>query len=137
MKVVTDLNILHRKSKSIFLKEGEPYYNAIIQFLKNTNAAGIAAVQLNLPVRVFGTKFLNNIKCYINPLLLKKHDEYEVVEGCLSIPNKEFKVKRHYYITVEDNLHGEQILEGVEAQIWQHEFDHLKGILISDIGKEV
>ncbi|MDD5147462.1 MAG: peptide deformylase [Candidatus Daviesbacteria bacterium] len=73
----------------------------------------------------------------INPKILSygKHTR-TYFEGCLSIPNTWGQVKRHTNIKVYyQNSDGEQVtrtLKGIPAWIFQHETDHLNGILFSD-----
>ena len=76
-------------------------------------------------------------KYYINPeILIFGGKEFEnEKEGCLSL-DKRYNTKRFDKITVTDERNGKQILLGNEAVIFQHEFDHINGILISDKQKE-
>lgn len=61
------------------------------------------------------------------------------IEGCLSIPKKVMYVSRFQQIKVSyQNVVGEpleRILEGYEARLFQHEYDHLQGKLIIDYGE--
>ena len=63
------------------------------------------------------------------------------IESCLSIPNKYYRIKRkkRIHITYLDKYGREQTgsFYDQEARVIQHEMDHLKGILIADIGKEI
>ena len=68
-----------------------------------------------------------------NPVLLKKDTPYETEEGCLSLVGVR-KTTRYKNIEVEyfdKNWNKKRIrLSGWEAQICQHELDHLEGIII-------
>jgi peptide deformylase len=71
----------------------------------------------------------------INPEILSHSSESEIgVEGCLSIPNKRFNIKRFTGIKVRfQDLQGRfhhQGFSGFEARIFQHELDHLHGITL-------
>ncbi len=73
----------------------------------------------------------------INPKITKKSEEMEECEeGCLSVPNQFAKVTRPAAITVEyqdrDGNHVTKDIEGFLAVVFQHEIDHLDGILYID-----
>ena len=69
----------------------------------------------------------------INPVIIEKSEGYETEEGCLSLPGVR-KTIRYNKITVKylDKAFKEHIqtFSGYIAQIIQHEYDHLEGILI-------
>jgi peptide deformylase len=100
-------------------------------------AVGIAGCQVGLKDHVFCAVIGSKWRFFANAVVIRKSwfksKEYE---GCLSLPNKEYLVKRHNNITIKyQNTHGETITEkftGLEARIIQHELDHLNGILVCD-----
>jgi len=72
-----------------------------------------------------------------NPRIIARSDETEEgYEGCLSIPGVGGMVRRNRWIKVEYvNTKGETVIEeaeGYNAVLWQHELDHLDGILYTD-----
>jgi peptide deformylase len=74
---------------------------------------------------------------YVNPLIIdvsKKTSKGR--EGCLSLPGVELLVPRHNTCQIEyQDLKGEghyASSTGLLARVWQHEVDHLNGILIKD-----
>jgi len=74
---------------------------------------------------------------FINPRITKKSKETEIgEEGCLSFPGLFLKIKRRKAVEIEAlNENGEKIqvrAEGLPARIFQHEIDHLDGILFID-----
>ena len=74
---------------------------------------------------------------FINPRITKKSKETEIgEEGCLSFPGLFLKIKRAKVLEIEAlNENGEKIqvrAEGLPARIFQHEIDHLDGILFID-----
>lgn len=78
----------------------------------------------------------------INPeIVTKSADMVDGVEGCLSIPGYAGTVKRHQAITVKAlNRQGRPIkikAQGWLARIFQHEIDHLDGVLFIDRASEV
>jgi len=73
----------------------------------------------------------------INPKIIKKSREKSVLEeGCLSFPNIFLTIKRAKRVEVRAlNIEGKEIVlkgEGIMAHIFQHEIDHLDGILFFD-----
>ena len=74
---------------------------------------------------------------FINPKIIKKSRETIIEEeGCLSFPGLFLKVKRAKEVEIEAlNENGEKIhfkVEGLAARVFQHEIDHLDGILFID-----
>ncbi|WP_459894365.1 peptide deformylase [Hydrogenobaculum acidophilum] len=72
----------------------------------------------------------------INPTIIKAEDSIIFREGCLSIPEYTANIQRYKYITIKalDEKENEIILdlEGPEAVLFQHELDHLNGVLFLD-----
>jgi peptide deformylase len=78
----------------------------------------------------------------INPEIIKaSHEMVEGVEACLSIPRYFGKVDRHVSVTVRgQDRHGKEIrIKAFDwlARVFQHEIDHLDGILYIDRAKDV
>jgi peptide deformylase len=74
---------------------------------------------------------------FINPELFEPSRVGESAEeGCLSLPGIKGQVRRPVSIGIRaldlDGVPFERTAEGLEARIWQHEFDHLNGVLIID-----
>ncbi len=104
---------------------------------KDPEGVGLATTQVGLTDRYFVAKFGEDFIFVINPKILtfsKKTKLY--FEGCLSTPDIWGEVKRHLSIKVSYlNEQGQPItksLSGVLAWIFQHEVDHLDGILFQD-----
>ena len=77
-----------------------------------------------------------NLTVLVNPEILSCQGEEAAEEGCLSLPERTGKVKRAYSLKIRGlNLKGE-VLEmeytGLSARIFQHEIDHLDGVLFID-----
>jgi peptide deformylase len=70
----------------------------------------------------------------LNPEMIKKLDEYETEESCLSLLGGPRKTKRYRQIRVRyltlDMKEREKTFTGFTAQIIQHEVDHCNGVLI-------
>jgi peptide deformylase len=76
----------------------------------------------------------------INPVILSASGEYEMEEGCISVPDIFAKVKRFnqikYIYTDISGVEHEEEAEGFRAVVIQHEHDHLNGVLFIDkLGK--
>ncbi|MBU6231971.1 MAG: peptide deformylase [Patescibacteria group bacterium] len=79
---------------------------------------------------------------FINPEIVRtSREKKDVEEGCLSVRWLYGKVKRSVRVTLkalnEKGEHVERGASGLLAQIFQHEVDHLNGILFIDKAKEV
>ncbi len=146
---------LRKKSKPV--KEVDKKVKVLIKDLKDTlkvqvdpEGVGLAAPQIGKNVCVFAIKPQGKIEIVINPKILsvsklpktpkssnapRKKDK-KIMEGCLSLP--------HYYGPIEKpmrikirylNEDGKKVVrqyKGFDAQIVQHELDHLEGILFID-----
>ena len=139
MKIKTDKNFLHKECKPIEKNEvGFLVQKMFLEMKKRENSCyGIALNQLGILKKGFVINHNGIFKYYINPeILIFGGKEFEnEKEGCLSL-DKRYNTKRFDKITVTDERNGKQILLGNEAVIFQHEFDHINGILISDKQKE-
>jgi peptide deformylase len=106
--------------------------------LKETGGVGMAAPQIGITRRVFIVNVDNKIHVFINPEIEVLDDQkIRSDEGCLSIYSiKDFNVKRFSKVKVRaKNLKWkdvEVVAEGLLARIFQHEIDHLNGVLFMD-----
>jgi len=107
---------------------------------------GIAAPQVGILKNIIWVQRFDKeeypFECYINPVI-KSYSKLtqDCVEGCLSIPERSDTTKtRSYAIMLEydklDNSHHIEMIEDFTAVIFQHEIDHLNGILYLDHLKE-
>jgi len=101
--------------------------------------AGLAAVQVGKPLRLFVAKNLHSGEffAYLNPKLELLGEATDLhTESCLSIPGVITEVSRHKRIRLSFfDRYGNQKAEkfdGFEARIIQHEYDHLEGILFTE-----
>ena len=107
--------------------------------MKTNNGIGLAAPQIGISKRLI-TVYLNE-KDYqvINPKINWQQGTSQNVEGCLSIPNKLYEVNRAEEVVIEGFTHDEKeislLINGLLARVFQHEIDHLNGILINSVGK--
>ncbi|ODN31227.1 peptide deformylase [Fervidobacterium thailandense] len=114
---------------------------AILEEFKITmyeqDGVGLAAPQVGISLRFFGMDDGSGFKMVVNPVILERSEEKILgEEGCLSIPGVFANIERHSWIRVRyQDEHGnfhEELLEGYAARIFQHEFDHLDGVLFID-----
>lgn len=116
-------------------EETEKLVYEMIILMQKHDGIGLAAPQVGVAERLFviGHKDTGFVVC-INPILYEVEgaEDESFLEGCLSFPHLEMKVKRKNRIICEfTNLKGERKLSefsGVWAQAIQHEYDHLEGI---------
>lgn len=106
---------------------------------------GLAAPQVNESIRLFVMKkgFFSPLTVVINPKIeyLEAEGQKMSSEGCLSIPGKQYRVERYKkihlsYFDRKGEFHSKEI-NGFEAIISQHEYDHLNGVLIVDLIQEL
>lgn len=98
---------------------------------------GLAAPQVGLLKRIIVVQSIQGPQVFFNPKIIKKSRETIIEEeGCLSFPGLFLKIKRAKEVVISSlNEKGEKIslkTEGLSARIFQHEIDHLDGILIID-----
>ena len=102
-----------------------------------SDGVGLAAPQVGMPYKFFVMDDGEGKKAVINPKIISFSDEkITFEEGCLSIPEIFAEIERPKTIKVEYyNENGEKIeqeLTDYKARIFQHENDHLDGILFTD-----
>lgn len=93
---------------------------------------GLAAPQCNLGLRMFVMRHQDDIIACVNPTISQSDEPILCSEGCLSFPGLTLKIRRAnkivgQYFTINGEIVTETF-EGVEAQCFQHELDHLDGI---------
>lgn len=100
------------------------------------NGAGLAAPQIGILKRLVVIDMGEGLIKLINPEIIEAEGVQEVTEGCLSIPGKWGKLKRHATVKVKAlNEYGEEIIitgNGDFAKCLCHEIDHLNGVLFID-----
>ena len=97
---------------------------------------GLAAPQVGVCVRLFIMDAGEGLRAYVNPRLSDPDGSCEADEGCLSLPDIRTPVLRSERLRIEaTSPTGEPIdetAEGFATRVWQHETDHLDGVLILD-----
>lgn len=118
----------------------------MVETMKAAPGVGLAAPQIGVPLRLFvyewteGDKHFSgtaiNPELWITPTPIGEPDEEAEAEGCLSIPGERFPLRRAPRAILRavdlDREPFEIVAEGWLARIFQHEFDHLDGVLYAD-----
>jgi len=95
---------------------------------------GLAAPQIGILSQIIIVGFENTLKALINPEIVEGEGESILEEGCLSLPTLEVPVKRMERVFIRGwDLNGKEVnlkLIGFPGRVYQHEIDHLHGILI-------
>lgn len=144
--------LLRERSRDITRDElASPEMQQLIDDLIDTmhaaNGAGIAAPQVGELVRIATVEVTENprypykpripLTIVVNPIIEPLDDELvEVNEGCLSVPNMRGNVMRNVNVNVRwwdrDGVEHDEIRRGLTAGTFQHECDHLDGLLFLD-----
>ena len=101
-----------------------------------SQGVGLAAPQIGVSLRMVVVDIGDGLQMLINPEITKREGEQTGVEGCLSLPDLHADVTRAQYITIRaTNTKGKKVVLHAEdflARAFQHELDHLDGILFID-----
>lgn len=118
----------------------------LIETMRHTNGAGLAATQIDERLRIAVMEVGDNprypykpripLTVAINPVVEPLDDEMvDINEGCLSVPLRGV-VPRHVNVRVRyldrDGVAHDEVQRGLTAGTWQHECDHLDGVLFID-----
>ncbi|PIH04018.1 peptide deformylase [Clostridium combesii] len=138
-----DDEILRKESKVVEIVDDKirQILNDMADTMYNTeNGGGLAAPQVGILKRLVVIDMGQGLIKLVNPKIIKQEGTQEVIEGCLSIPNKFGKLIRPAKVTVQAlNENGEEIIltgTGDLAKCFCHEIDHLEGILFIDLVTE-
>jgi len=113
----------------------------MFELMFESNGVGLAANQVDLPVRLFVMNEKSNpdeaeSHVFINPVITRPKGSEEREEGFLSFPELYAPVRRPSHVHVQAyNLKGEEFageIDGFFARVIQHETDHLDGVLFID-----
>src|SRR3954470_16405748 len=111
----------------------------MFELMREAKGVGLAAPQVGENLRLFvmnATQEPGDDRVYVNPVLGDFEGEEELEEGCLSLPGIHVNVTRGKQVRMRaQDLEGrpiEEIAPGFPARVWQHEFDHVNGTLLTD-----
>jgi len=144
VRIIGD-DILRRKAQpvTVFDEGLRNFVKDMIHTMYQRDGVGLAAPQVGNSLRIFVIDMdwsKENAKpnpvVLINPHITSAEGEYEMEEGCISVPGVYAKVRRfnkvtYTYLDIEGKQHAETA-EGYKAVVIQHENDHLDGILFPD-----
>ncbi len=110
--------------------------DAMLETMYEEPGLGLAATQVGIQKRFFVYDFGEGPGTIINPVIQETRDEWIYEEGCLSVPGLHWDISRpkEIHITGYD-LNGQEIsieADELQARLFQHELDHLEGILLID-----
>lgn len=139
-KVAEDIELNYEGLSELIENMFETMYNA--------EGVGLAAPQIGLPIRLFVVdltplskdeeSLVDFKRAFINAHIIEKSGDQELMEeGCLSIPGIHEEVYRKNFIRIqyldpEGNMHDETY-SGYTARVLQHEYDHIEGIMFTDL----
>tara|TARA_Y100000004_G_scaffold196076_1_gene264951 strand:- start:1896 stop:2441 length:546 start_codon:yes stop_codon:yes gene_type:complete len=128
-----------KKEEKIELKE---FVDNMFKTMKNYGGIGLSANQVGKPYRMFVMGDHLDIQkgkkwCCINPKIVNvTKDLIRYKEGCLTFPFLFLDIERPQDITVEyldENLEKQEAhMTGIVARCFQHEFDHMQGIVFTE-----
>jgi len=142
--------VLRQKAKKInkFGPSVEALAGEMLDAMHAADGLGLAAPQIGVPLRLIvievpaeqdeeGNEIQpGELHVYCNPEIIESSGEEEDVEGCLSVPGYVGTVKRATCVTVKgQDAKGRRVrtkAEGLLARAFQHEVDHLNGVLFID-----
>jgi len=111
----------------------------MFELMRESRGVGLAAPQVGQNIRLFvanPTQKPEDDRVYVNPELFDAEGDESAEEGCLSIPELHVQISRSKNVRIRAmDLTGkvfEQTESGYLPRIWQHELDHLNGILLTD-----
>jgi len=159
--------VLRRKAKPVtkFDKELQTLIDDMIETMREAPGVGLAAPQVGISERLAVIEYAEDededeeeavegvevtpkpskpkqLFVIINPEIVKASEEKVMgIEGCLSIPGLLGEVERHEALQVKAlNRHGKPVkfkVDGWLARIFQHEIDHLNGVVFTDLAERI
>jgi peptide deformylase len=143
--------VLRRKAHAVMKidKSLHTLIDDMVETMREAPGVGLAAPQIGLSERIIVVEYFERAEdeekedapkkvwAVLNPEIIKASEEKLMgVEGCLSIPGLVGEVERHAAVQIKGmNRHGKPMkikAEGWLARIFQHEIDHLNGVLFTD-----
>lgn len=143
-KVINDQDeLLRRKAHPV--NNLTPNILKLLDNMRDTmyyyQGVGLAAPQIGVSKRVIVVDVGEGPIEVVNPVIVESEGLDEDTEGCLSVPGIAGEVPRYTVVTVTGlDRQGQEVLqraEGFLARVFQHEIDHLEGILFTDKAKNL
>lgn len=115
--------------------------NNMAETMYYAKGVGLAAPQVGISKRVIVVDIGDGLFKLVNPEIISSSGIQDGPEGCLSVPNIVGNVKRCEHIKVKAlNENGDEVVidaSGYLARAFQHEIDHLNGIIFTDKATEI
>lgn len=131
--------VLRQKAKRVPAIDGsiQSLIDDMVATMQQQGGVGLAAPQIGVSLRVVVIQLPDEEPiALVNPEIVKRSGEREVVEGCLSVPGYAGDIKRSVSVTVKGwDRQGKTVrikATGLKAQALEHELDHLNGVLFVD-----
>jgi len=150
---------LRRKARPVNKFDGnlQTLIDDMVETMRDAPGVGLAAPQVGVSDRVIVVEYAEQeeveegqepkevepkLYVMVNPEIVKSSPDTVLgVEGCLSVPGLLGEVERNYEVRIKAlNRHGQPMklkAEGWLARIFQHEIDHLNGVLFTDLATQV
>ncbi|MBI9030832.1 peptide deformylase [bacterium] len=144
IRIVGDKTLrMEAQAVTEFDQELRDFIDDLTYTMYETDGVGLAAPQVGVSKRIFVVDFywaedgaVKKPRVFINPEIVFSDGKITHEEGCLSVPEVYEKVTRDSHIKIKaQDIYGNPIEEEFKefpAVVFQHEFDHLKGILFID-----
>jgi peptide deformylase len=145
--------ILRRKARTVtrFDAELQTLIDEMIETMRVAPGVGLAAPQVGVSDRLIVVEYPEDdeqeeapkkLFVVVNPEIKETSEETEMgIEGCLSIPGLHGEVERALAVTVKGQTrHGQPVkikAKGWLARIFQHEIDHINGVVFTDRATKV
>ncbi|HSO27030.1 MAG TPA: peptide deformylase [Anaerolineales bacterium] len=142
--------VLRKKAREVtdFGPDLQKLIDDMVDTMREAPGVGLAGPQVNQSIRVIVVEYGEEeekppkLFAVVNPEITRASRDTELgTEGCLSIPEIVGNVERAHSVTVKgQNRHGQPIkikAEGWLARIFQHEVDHLNGVLFVDLAEKL
>jgi len=146
---ITGEPVLHSRALEVttFDEELSTLVDDMFETMEKAPGVGLAAPQVGVPLRVFVYNWVDddevlwrgvaiNPELWISPIPTGEADDEAESEGCLSVPGERFPLRRAELAILRavdlDQQPFEIRAEGWLARIFQHEYDHLDGVLYVD-----
>jgi peptide deformylase len=141
--------VLRRKARKVtdFGPDLQKLIDDMVDTMREAPGVGLAAPQVDVPMRVIVVEYGEEdeeprLYTLVNPEIIRASTDHETgTEGCLSIPGYAGNVDRPLAVTIKgSNRRGQPVrikAEGWLARIFQHEIDHLDGVLFTDRAENV
>jgi len=145
--------VLRRKAKKVtrFTPELKTLIDDMVETMREAPGVGLAAPQVGVQQRVIVVEYNEDeedeespkrLYTIVNPQIVAAAEETVMgIEGCLSVPGLVGEVERHLAVVVKgQDARGKPLkldLSGWVARIFQHEIDHLDGVMFTDRATKV